>query len=405
VQKQYNTVGSTLFEGTNAVHTLREILSDILNDPTLPMTYLLVDALDECMISLSALLHIITDDSLARRSRVKWLVTSRNLPKIEQYLQPDSAGVKVSLEISAKQVSKAVEAFIDFKVQGLAAVKKYDAGLKADVQQLLRDKAEGTFLWVSLVCKEIGDVPLYRTQEVLQAMPPGLDPLYDRMMAQILAQEDIKTAEYCKDILRSVTVTLRPLCLRELVVVAGLPSNQFENPNAVADLVSRCGSFLTVRQDTVSFIHLSAKDYLTSGNGQQVFGGAVAEEKERVAHRLLNAMRTTLRRDLCGLEKPGSHEEGMTERIKESILPQIAYACEYWIDHLCDLNLTSLESDGALQYKGIVNAFLREKFLYWLEALSLCKTMSKGVVSLAKLWSLIQACSPRNTIATIFMLI
>jgi hypothetical protein len=227
VQKRYEAIGSKLFEGPDAIHALREILSDILNDPTLPMTYLLVDALDECTSSQSALLRIITDDGLARRPSVKWLVTSRNLPEIKQYLQSDSAGIKVSLEVSATQVSAAVEAFINYKVQGLAAVKKYEAGLQAEVQQLLRGKAEGTFLWVSLVCKEMECVPLFRTLEVLQAMPTGLDPLYDRMMAQILAQDHIKTREYCKDVLRAVTVAFRPLRLKELVIVAGLPSDQF----------------------------------------------------------------------------------------------------------------------------------------------------------------------------------
>jgi WD40 repeat protein len=396
VEKRYEAAGSMLFEGPNAIHALREILSDILNDPSLTMTYLLVDALDECSSGLSSLLGIITDDTLAPRSKVKWLVTSRNVPEIEQYLQPDLAGIKISFEVSANHVSRAVAAFIDFKVQRLATVKKYDARLQAEVQQLLQDKAEGTFLWVSLVCKQLESVPLYRTRLVLQAMPPGLDPLYDRMMAQILAQKDIKTAEYCKRILRSVTVAFRPLHLREVLIVAGLPSDQFHGTQEVADLVSHCGSFLTVRQDTVSFIHLSAKDYFKSDHGRHLFGGTVVEEHGRVTHRLLSAMRSTLRRDMCGLEKPRTQTQRGSDRIKHSILPQVTYACEYWIDHLCDSNLTSSASpDGMLRDQGTVDIFLREKFLYWLEALSLCKSVSKGVASIEKLWLLIQVCSAR----------
>ena len=153
VQKRYEATGSKLFEGPNAIYSLKEILSDILNDPTLPKTYLLIDALDECTSDLSPLLRIITDDSLARQSRVKWLVTSRNMPNIERYLQTDLSGVKISLEVSAIHVSKAVAAFVDYKVQRLAAGQKYDHKTRAEVQQQLYNKAEGTFLWVSLVCK------------------------------------------------------------------------------------------------------------------------------------------------------------------------------------------------------------------------------------------------------------
>jgi hypothetical protein len=392
VQKRYKDTGSKLFEGPNAMYTLKEILSNILSDRTLPLTYLLVDALDECTSDLSALLRIITDDSPARRSRVKWLVTSRNIPAIEKYLQPDSAGVKISLEVSASHVSKAVAAFVDSKVKRLAAVQQYDNKTTAEVQQQLRNKAEGTFLWVSLVCKELESVSSFRTRAVLQAMPPGLDPLYKRMMAQILAQKDVKTAEYCKDVLRSLTVAFRPLQLEELIVVAGLPSDQFDNVQKVANLVGYCGSFLTVRKDIVSFIHLSAKDYLTSDNDQQVFDGAAAEEQGRVTHRLLNAMLSTLRRDMCDLQKSGARTQEAAEQVKNSILSQIAYACEYWVDHLT----SSASPNDALHEGGIVHVFLREKFLYWLEALGLCKCVPKGVVSVEILLSLIQVCSKES---------
>ncbi|KAF2262809.1 WD40 repeat-like protein [Lojkania enalia] len=391
VQKRYETTGSKLFEGSNAIYALKEILLDILNDPSLPMTYLLVDALDECTSGLSALLRIIANDSLAPRSRVKWLVTSRNIPAIERYLQPDLAGIKISLELSASHVSKAVAAYIDFKVRRLAAIRKYDHKTRAEVQQQLWHKAEGTFLWVSLVCKELESMPLYSTRAVLHAIPPGLDPLYKRMMEQILAQKDVKTVEYCKDVLRSLTIAFRPLRLEELVVVAGLPGDQFNDVQGVADLVSYCGSFLTIRQDMVSFIHLSAKDFFIAGNSQQVFNGVVAEEQGRMTYRLLNVMRSTLQRDLCGLQKLGARTQEVAEQIKDSILPRIAYACEYWVDHLYDSNLISLASYSDVLHNGsIVDVFLREKFLYWLEALSLCKNMSKGVVSIAKLKALTQ---------------
>jgi hypothetical protein len=381
VQKRYRTVGKQLFEGPNAIYALREVLSDMLDDASLSPTYLLVDALDECTSGLSELLHIITDASFGRRSRVKWLVTSRNIPEIERYLQPDALGVKVSLEVKASHVSRAVAAFVDYKVERLATVQKYDRRLQAEVQQQLRDKAEGTFLWVSLVCKELGSVSLYRTREVLQVLPPGLDPLYERMMAQIVAQ-DARTAGYCRDILQSITLAFRPLQLKELAVAAGLPRNQFSGVQAVADLVSRCGSFLTVREGVVSFIHLSAKDFFTLGNGRQVFDGPLAEAQRRMTHRLLDAMDSTLRRDMCSLQKPGVRIQEAMGRIQGSCLPQMAYACEYWVEHLqagrhaC----SDVVADG-----GKVHGFFQKHLLHWLEAISLLQKMPEAILALQKL--------------------
>lgn len=381
VQKRYKTVGKQLFEGPNAIYAMGEILSDMLDDASLPPTYLLVDALDECTSGLSELLRIITDTSLVRRSRVKWLVTSRNIPQIERYLQPHALGVNVSLEVKAGHVSRAVAAFIEYKVQRLATVQKYDQGLRAEVQQQLRDKAEGTFLWVSLVCKELESVPLYRTREVLQALPPGLDPLYDRMMAQIVAQ-DTRTAGYCRDILQSITLAFRPLQLKELAVAAGLPRNQFSGVQAVADLVGRCGSFLTVREAIISFVHLSAKDYFTLGNGRRVFDGPLEEAQGRMTNRLLDAMDSTLRRDMCSLQMPGVRTQEAMGRIHGSCLPQMAYACEYWVDHL---QAGGHACSDVVADEGKVHSFFQKHLLHWLEAMSLLQKMSEAILALQKL--------------------
>jgi hypothetical protein len=260
-------------------------------------------------------------------------------------------------------------------------VQKYDQGLRAEVQQQLRDKAEGTFLWVSLVCKELASVPLYRTREVLQALPPGLDPLYERMMAQIVVQ-DAKTVGYSRDILRSITLAFRPLLLDELAVMTGLPRDQFSGVQAVADLVSRCGSFLTVREGVVSFIHLSAKDFFTIGNGRQVFDGPVAEAHRQITRRLLDTMDSTLRRDMCSLQKPGVRIQEATSRVRSSCLPQVAYACEYWVEHLqagghaCSDMLVDGEK---------VHSFFQKHFLHWLEAMSLLQKMPEAILALQKL--------------------
>ena len=178
------------------------------------------------------------------------------------------------------------------------------------------------------MCKELEGVPLYRTREVLQALPPGLDPLYARMMRQIEMQ-DVRTVRYCKDTLQSITLAFRPLQLGELAVATGLPKDQFNDVQAVVDLVGRCGSFLTVREGVVSFIHLSAKDFFTLGNGRQVFDGTPAEEQGRITELLLDAMDSTLQRDMCSLQKPGVRIQEATGRVRGSCLARVAYACEY----------------------------------------------------------------------------
>src|SRR5262249_14834933 len=78
-------------------------------------------------------------------------------------------------------------------------------------------------------------------------------------------------------------------------------------------------------------------------------------------------------------------------------LASCRYSCIYWVDHLRDWNLNhytdhrgDLQDGDVLQDGGVIDEFLRKKFLYWLEALSLCENISGGVISMAKLEALTQ---------------
>src|SRR5947207_10354958 len=54
--RKYDHVGKTLFEDMNAWVALSEIFIDILRDPNLDRTCLIIDALDECVAGLPKLL-------------------------------------------------------------------------------------------------------------------------------------------------------------------------------------------------------------------------------------------------------------------------------------------------------------------------------------------------------------
>jgi hypothetical protein len=151
---------------------------------------------------------------------------------------------------------------------------------------------------------------------------------------------------------------------------------------AVADLVSRCGSFLTVREDIISFVHLSAKDFFTLGNGRQVFDGTAAEEQGRMTTRLLDTMDSTLRRDMCSLQKPGVRIQEAMGCIQGSCLPQIAYACEYWVEHL---QAGRHACSDMLVDRGRVHGFFQKHLLHWLEAMSLLQKMPEAISALQKL--------------------
>ncbi len=176
VRKIYDDSGEQLFKDTNAWTALTEILDAILKDDYFhtATTYLIVDGLDECTEDLSRLLDLIRD--LSAYPGVKWLVSSRNWSDIEKGLDNASQGAKLDLELNEESVSAAVTTYIHHKVDWLAKKHRYNHETRATVQHHLLSNAQGTFLWVALVCRELANLERWKAQKRVTEFPPGLDP-------------------------------------------------------------------------------------------------------------------------------------------------------------------------------------------------------------------------------------
>jgi len=385
IQKKHDHAGKALFEDANAWIALSKIFTSILQDPNLGSTYLVVDALDECVVDLPKLLDFIAQQSSAS-PRIKWIVSSRNWPDIEERLAKAGQGVRLSLELNAESVSAAVDVFIQQKVLQLSQDKKYDSKTREAVQHHLSTNADGTFLWVALVYQNLKDVPKRNVRKMLSAFPPGLDSLYKRMMQQLRSSGD---ADICKEILAVAATVYRPTTLEELVALTEQLEGVLDDPDSIQEIIGQCGSFLTVRENTVYFVHQSAKDFLLAQASRDIFLSGQNAVHRILAARSLQAMSATLKRDMYSLHEPGYPIERV-EPLQPDPLASSRYSCIYWVDHLCDWNPPPSAADLVdLQDEGSIYEFLRQKYLYWLEALSLCKSMPKGVVSMAKLESLI----------------
>ena len=386
IRKKHDYAGKALYDDANAWVALNEIFTNILQDPSLNSTYLIIDALDECVVDLPKLLDFIVQTSSVA-SRVKWIVSSRNWPSIEKDLDTTTQKVRLCLELNEKSVSAAVGTYIQFKVDWLAKRNRYDNDTRDAVKRYLSLNAKGTFLWVALVCQDLANVSGWNAQKKLTAFPPGLNAVYRRMIDQICDSED---ADLCKRILAVVSAVYRPVTLDELASFVDMPNGVSRNNKALLEIIGLCGSFLTLQKRTISFVHQSAKDFLLQEAFHEIFPSAIEDIHHLVFSRSLQIMSKTLRRDVYSLGALGYP----IERVKQPDPDPLAasrYSCIYWIDHLYDWNPSSSTNYRVdLQDGGAVDSFLRKKYLYWLETLSLCKSMSKGVASIEKLEAVVQ---------------
>ncbi|KAL2889224.1 Vegetative incompatibility protein HET-E-1 [Ceratocystis lukuohia] len=292
LRAKYDYMGKAFFANGSLWHSLCDIITALLNDPSLRNVILIVDALDECNVGRRDLLEFI-----AKPSNAKWIVSSRNWLDIEEILNDAEEQVKIHLEINEDFVFAAVDSYITLKVDQLARRKKYDDDLKLDILRYLRSNAEGTFLWVALVVQELSNENLqnWHAPSELKSLPPGLYPLYGRMQKQMSKSKD---ADVCKEIIATALAVYRPLTLEELHGLVK-PLESLKKENAPGCLI-----------------------------------------------------------DDVPVPEPDP-------------LAAIRYSCTFWVDHLCDSAETGMESKS-----DKVLAFIKDKYLQWLEALSLVYNFS-----------------------------
>jgi hypothetical protein len=398
VRKKHDQAGKSMFEDANAWVTLTEIFADVLHDPSLSTTYLIVDALDECVTDLPKLLGFVAKQSSAS-SQVKWIVSSRNWPGIEEQLEQAGHKVKLSLELNAASVSAAVSVFIEQKVSQLAQQQKYDEQTKDAVFGHLTSNANDTFLWVALVCQDLQATARRNVLRKLDTFPPGLDALYQRMMQQISQSDD---AELCRQLLALVALVYRPITLPELVALAE-QLEEIADESELREIIGLCGSFLTLQGETIYFVHQSAKDFLLTKAVAEVFPSGTEAVHHAIFARSLQAMAKTLRRDMYGLQELGFSIEDVKQPEPDP-LASSRYSCVYWVEHLCKSDpVCSATYRQDIQDEGAVHAFLRESYLYWLEALSICISMAKGVLSIANLQLLVKVGTREDNMFRVFM--
>ncbi|KAH7247440.1 uncharacterized protein BKA55DRAFT_66651 [Fusarium redolens] len=383
VRKKYNHAGKQLFEDANQWDALSKILINILQDYSRQSTFLIIDALDECVTNRDQLLDLLVH--ISSLSRAKLIVSSRNWQSIEEALNASTQKLRLCLELNHELISAAVGRYIEYKVGQLVRSKKYDDKTRVTVQQHLASNANGTFLWVALVCQELADrnVRKRHTLAKLQSFPPGLDSLYQRMMKHIHDSDD---ADLCKQILAVASVVYRPVSLKELTSLVVSLEDIGDDLDTLEEIIGSCGSLLTIREGVVYFVHQSAKDFVLNKASDQILPSGIAHQHRSVFTRSLEALSGTLRRDIYNLRVPGFSIDQVSPPDPDP-LSSTRYSCIYWADHLNDSDPAQRMRD--LQDGNIAHAFLKKKFLYWLEALSLLRSMSEGVLAMEKLAALV----------------
>ncbi|KAF3076247.1 hypothetical protein CFAM422_001038 [Trichoderma lentiforme] len=306
---KYKERGEDLFQSFDA---LWAIFMAIATDQKTGQKYCVIDALDECdRESQEILLQQFqeTFHSQDAPSNVRILVTSRPYSEICEYLDEFTNKDLASFPQAKKDIDQCIEE----RVADLVKKKHYTVKVKEQVSNILRDKAESTFLWVGLACEELKEIPSKDAVKVLQNMPKGLHSLYKTLLDT--AQEKSES-NILRHILSLVAVCMRPLSVLELSEACQLYEEEADIETRVQftrDQIASCRLMIVVQDDKVLLLHQSVKDYLVGSSS-----GYFIDELEAHANIVYRCV-GLLMKELHGRE--------------QSRMQFISYAIERWPDH------------------------------------------------------------------------
>ncbi|KAM0478920.1 hypothetical protein ACHAPX_004898 [Trichoderma viride] len=212
VRERHLRPGISLFDGPNGWATICDIFEAVIQDSGWSRLVLVVDALDECVTDRDSFLRLVVRTS----SKIKWLLSSRNMEDIQRRLLSKESVNPLSLELkeNAESVSQAVHSYIDQCVAHMESIQgDKDLGIK--VRDVLQRKADNTFLWAALAFQQLRDAMRWEVLRILDEMPKGLQSLYHLMMNQI-RDHPSQRQDLCTKLLSIVTTAYCPLHLGEL---------------------------------------------------------------------------------------------------------------------------------------------------------------------------------------------
>lgn len=377
IRKEYDDSGNDVFKDHNAWQALSNIMASMIDDETTSDCIFVIDALDECADDRELLIELLT--RLSSTSKSKWIVSSRNWPEIEAQLDGVAAN-RLHLELNHASIAEAVRRFITRRVEDLAKKKRYAESTRNAVEEHLLSNANDTFLWVSLVCAELGkyNVLPHHTSKVLQSFPAGLDRLYQRMINELTYSRD---EDICKAILAVVATAFEPLSLAELATSDERLTPFHSDLRTLSSIATCCGSFLTIRNDVVYTVHQSVRDYLVKSS--VIFPSSVEEQHYSIFHSTMDKMQANLHRNLYSVSDDTLYIDEISKP-PSSPLDSIRYGCIHWIEHLFGSSPHATRSPRTCL---LVEAFFKTKYIYWLEAMSLLGCVSAAIRAIRKLQS------------------
>lgn len=348
-------------------------------------TVVVIDGLDESgnEQTRESILAVLASTELARLPNLRILLTSRPLLDIHAALDNVGHLICKSLDdVDDNTTRRDIHLYIKNRLQMLRT-----SFSDAEVSQLVA-MSDGLFEWARLACefikpRQAGINAKKRFNELIsRTRGQGsalLDNMYRSILCEIVNDSQDALAQF-RSVMRQLLYTAEPLPVGSLNAIRRhFPGD--EEPTNVEEILEFMAALLTGTSDhatPVRPLHTSFYEFLSDPTRGGDFYVDKAEMEFNLSLASLRVMQQGLKFNICELGNSylrNSEVPQLENRVKDSIPPDLSYACRFWANHLQKTGFdTSLGEEMTVFYGS-------EHILFWIEALSLLKSLGTAITS------------------------
>jgi len=391
-------------------HQMDKLIVQPLRECTIS-TVIVIDALDECKDDepASAILSVL-GQVVSEIPKVKFFLTGRPEPRIREGfclpLLAKATDILVLHKVEPDLVYNDIRRFL--KHSFLEITDRWsglDNWPTEDQLDLLCERAGGLFIYAVATVK-FTDNPRYDPRKqlnfLLQSPESGaregktklkgdttLDSLYTTILQEAFG-DDPWIDPRIRSVLGAVILVTNPLSPSAIAALLGLDKED------VFPLLSLFHSLLILQQDTnhpVRPFHKSFPDFLVDPTRciNPRFHVSPPDHHSELVMSCLKLMNRRLKKNMFKFPDGSINDEvdGLRKRAEGNIDQGLRYACESWHKHLADANMAPTHT---VKFTSVLHQFLEQKFLFWLEVLSVLGTLRDAVDALQVAGKWLEVC-------------
>jgi len=364
-------------------------------------TVIVIDALDECKDEepSSAILSVL-GRLVERIPNVKFFITGRPEPRIRTGFRlpvlVELTSVFVLHDVDPPLINSDIRLFLRHELSGLAQRRQLGRWPSDEHIDLLCNRAAGLFVYAVATVKFLDSnthLPKRRLGTIIKlpkcTVPEGktrfnpkttLDSLYTSILQAAFGEEDSEVHSMVRSTIGAVALVVNPLPPSAIAELVGL------DPEEVVLFLTLVQSLLALGEDfdqPVKPFHKSFPDFITDPSRctDTRFYISPGDLHLGLSMNCLRMMNDGLEWNILSLPDYAlnSEVEDLETRIDDRISIALQYACRSWHSHL------TMTTGDVTDIVSHLRIFLEEKFLAWLEVVSVVGAVGGAVVGLEKL--------------------